>query len=90
MQHDVLLGRDSWMRFNDRSFRHLAPNRVLGKLTLSLPGFHGTTAFVPDSSTHPEGFQLLYAGDASITLPREYRLIEIDLVRRNDAPALVG
>ena len=38
MQHDVLLGRDSWMRFHGRSFRALAPppgnNRVLGELTL--------------------------------------------------------
>ena len=45
MQHDVLLGRDSWMRFHGRSFRALAPppgnNRVLGELTLSLPGQHG-------------------------------------------------
>ena len=58
MQHDVLLGRDSWMRFNDRSYRTLAPrlgnNWALEELTLSLPGLHGVTAFVPDSSTHLE------------------------------------
>ena len=38
MQHDVLLGRDSWVRFNDRSYRTLAPrpenNRALGELML--------------------------------------------------------
>ena len=86
--------RDSWMRFNDRSYRTLAPrpedNRILGELTLSLPGLHGATAFVPDSSTHPASFRLLYAGDAGITLSREYLLIEVDLVRRNGAPALAG
>ena len=62
----------------------------MGEVTLSLPGLHGTTAFVPDSSTHPASFRLLYAGDAGITLSREYRLIEVDLVRRNGAPALAG
>ena len=55
MRHDVLLGRD-WVRFNDHSYRMLAPrpgnNRVLGESMLSLPGPHGATAFVPDSSAH--------------------------------------
>ena len=32
MQHAVLLGRDSWMRFNTRSYR---AHRVFGELTLS-------------------------------------------------------
>ena len=86
--------RDSWMRFNYRSYRTLAPrpedNRILGELTLSLPGLHGATAFVPDSSTHPASFRLLYAGDAGITLPREHQLIDVHLVCRNGAPALAG
>ena len=94
MQHDVLLGRDSWMGFNDRSYRSLAPlpeyNRVLGELTLSLSGLHGATGFVPDSSTHPESFHLLYAGDVGITLSRDHRLIDVDLVGHNGAPALAG
>ena len=68
----VILGRDSWMRFNDRSCRTLAPrpsnNRVLGELKMSLPRLHGATAFVPDSSAHHDSFHLLYAGDAGITL----------------------
>ena len=94
MQHDVLLGRDSWMRFNDRSYRTLAPSpeshRVLGELMLSLSGLHGAIAFVPDYSTHPERFHLFYAGDAGITPSRERRLIEVELVLRNGAPALAG
>ena len=81
------------MRFNDRSYRTLAPrpedNRILGELTLSLPGQVGATAFVP-ASTYPESFHLLYAGDADITLSPEHRLIEVDLVRPNGAPALAG
>ena len=82
MEYDVLLGRDNWMRFNDRSYRMLAPRsgntRVLGKRTLSLRGLHDATAFVLDSSTHPESFHLLYAGDADITLSRDYRLVDVD------------
>ena len=39
MLHAVLLGRDSWMRFNTGSYRALPPrphdNRVFGELTLS-------------------------------------------------------
>ena len=94
MQHDVLLGRDSWMRFNDRSYRTLDPrpgnNRVLGELTLSLPGLLGATAFVPDSSTHQESLHLLYADDAGITLSRDHRLVEVNLVGSNGAPGLAG
>ena len=45
MQHDVLLARESWMRFHDRSYRTLAPrpgnNQVLREVTLSLSGLHG-------------------------------------------------
>ena len=94
MQHDVLLGRDSWMRFQDRSYRTLAPcpinNRVLGELMLSLPGLQDATAFVPDYSAHPESFHLLYAGDTGVTLSRDHRLVDVDLVRSNGAPALAG
>ena len=62
----------------------------LGELTLWLPGLHRATAFVPDSSTHPETFHLLYARDVGMILSREHRLIEAVLVRRNGAPALAG
>ena len=52
MQHDVLLGRDSWMRFSERSYRTLTPrpgdNRVFGELTLSHQNPPGAEAFVSD------------------------------------------
>ena len=92
MQHDVLLGRASWMRLNDGSYRTLAPrpetNRVLGELTTSLSRLHGATAFVPDSPIRPERFHLLYVGEAGITLSRDHRFIEVGLVRRDGVPAL--
>ena len=94
MQHDVLLGRDSWMRFNDRSYRTLPPrpgnSRALRELTLSLPGLHGATTIVPDSSAHHESFPMLHSRDAGITLSRDHRLVDVDLVRSNGAPALAG
>ena len=68
------------MRFNDRSYRTLPPrpgnNRVLGELTLSLPGLHGATAVVADSSARHESFYLLYAGGAGSTFSRDHRLVE--------------
>ena len=94
MKHDVLLGRDTWMLFQDRSYRTMAPcpvtNRVFGELTLSLPGLQGAAAFAPDSSAPPESFHLLYAGDTGITLSRDHRLVDVDLVCSNGAPALAG
>ena len=90
----MLLGRDSWMRFNDRSYHTPPPrpcnNRVLREITPSLPRLHGATAFVADALAHQESFDLLYAGDAGFTLSRVHRLVEVDLVRSNGAPALAG
>ena len=78
--HDVLLERDSCMRFLDRSYRTKLP----------LPGLKGATAFVPGSSAHPQSFHILYAGDTGITSSRDHRLVDDDLVRSNGAPALAG
>ena len=66
MQHPVLLGRDSWMRFNTRSYRALPPrphdNRVFGELTLS---HHATTvvsAYAIEPTATDGGVHLLYYG----------------------------
>ena len=49
MQHAVLLGRNSWMRFSTRSYRALPPrpldNWVLGELTLSHHATSGVVAY---------------------------------------------
>ena len=51
MQHAVLLGRDIWMRDNDRSYRKLAPrpgdNCVMGDLTLSRSGLDEPYILLP-------------------------------------------
>ena len=64
MQHAVFLGRDSWMRFNTRSYRALPPrpleNRVLGELTLSHHATTGVAAYVVDPAASNGAFHLCY------------------------------
>ena len=94
MQHAVLLGRDSWMRFNTRSYRTLAPrphdNRVFGELTLSHHAKTGVTAYAIDPIAEGGGFHLLYGGKVGITLSDEPQLLEVNLVRSKGSPALTG
>ena len=58
MQHAVLLGRDRWMRFSERSYRALPPRpsdiRIFGDLTLSNHNLDGPVAFVADFRHQPE------------------------------------
>ena len=92
IQHDVLLVRDSQMRFHDHSYRTLAPrpgnNLVLREFTLPLPRLQGTTTFIPDISVHHERFHLLYAGDPGITLCRGHRFVDVDLFAVTVPPPL--
>ena len=85
MQHAVLLGRDSWMRFSERSYRTLPPrpsdNRVLGNLTLSHQHSSGAVAFASDFSAPTGGYHLLYAGDRGISFKRDQYLVPASLVR---------
>ena len=94
MQHVVLLGRESWMRFNTRSYRVLPPrphdNQVFGELTLS----HHATTSVSAYAIYPRatdgGFHLLYDGTVGVALSDEPQLLEVNLVRSNGSPALTG
>ena len=94
MQHAVLLGRDSWTRFNNRSYRALPPgphaNRVLGELTLSHHATTGVSAYAIDPTATDGGFHLLYDGTVGVTLSDEPQLLEVNLVRSNGSPALTG
>ena len=62
IQHAVLLGRDSWMRFNTRSYRALLPrplnSRVLGELTLSHHATAGVAAYAVDPAASNGAFHL--------------------------------
>ena len=94
MQHAVLLGRDSWMRFSDRAYRTLPPrpsdNRVLGNVTLSRQHSSGTVDFASDFSVPTGCYHLLYAGDRGISLTRNHQLVQLSLVRSNGATALAS
>ena len=82
------------MLLNTLSYHALPPrphdNRVFGKLTLS----HHTTTGVPtyylDPTATDGGFHLLYAGVVGVTLSDEPHLLGVNLVRRNNSPALPG
>ena len=92
MRHAVLLGRDSWMRFNTRSYRALPPrphdSRVFGEVTLSHHAKTGVSAYAIDPIAEGGGFHLLYGGTVGITLSDEPQLLEVNLVRSNGSPAL--
>ena len=94
MQHAVLLGRDSWMRFNTRAYRALPPrpydNRVFGELTLSHHAKAGVSAYAIDPNAEGGAFHLLYGGTVVVTLSDEPQLLEVNLVRSNGSPALTG
>ena len=101
MQHAVLLGRDSWMRFNTRSYRALPPrphnsrvfahnSRVFGELTLSHHATTGVSAYLIDPAAMDGGFDLLYDGAVGVTLSDEPQLLEVNVVSSNGSPALTG
>ena len=94
MQHAVLLGSDSWMRFNTRSYRTLPPrphdHRVFGELTLSHHTTTGVSAYAIDPIAADGGFYLLYDETVGVTLSDDPQLLEVNLVRSNGSPALRG
>ena len=93
-QHAVLLGCDSRMRFNTRSYRSFPPRpsdqRVFGELTLSRHVPMGTSAFVPDPLASGGCFHLRYDGADRVTLSDEPQLLAVNLIRSNGLPALSG
>ena len=94
MQHAVLLGRDSWMRFNTRSYRALPPrpldNRVLGELTLPHHITTGVAAYTGDPLASNGASHLRCDGNTGVTLLGEPQLLAVNLVRSNGSLALTG
>ena len=94
MQHAVLLGRVSWMRFNTRSYRALPPrphhNQGFGELTLSHRATTGVSAYAIDPIAADGGFHLFYDVAVGVTLSDEAQLLEVNLVRSSGSPALTG
>ena len=72
MQHAVMLSRDSWMRFNYRTYRSLPPrltdHRIFGELELSHHAPAGVQAYAVNPVASGGGFHLcclLYTSDAA-------------------------
>ena len=95
MRCPVLLGRDSWMRFTDRSYRALRQHpttRALGELTLlHITNEHpsGATAYTRHPDTPETSYHLVYDGDG-LSLGPEPQLVPVNLVRSDGSPALTG
>lgn len=94
MQHPVLLGRDSWVRFSERYYRTLFPrpseNGVLGDLSLSHRKPMGTVAFISDCSAPTGAYPLFYAGGIGFLLSLDHEFIHAAPVLSSSAPALAG
>ena len=94
MQHAVMLGRDSWMRFNYRTYRSLPPrltdHRIFGELELSHHASAGVRAYAVNPVASSGGFHLCYDGAVGVTLSDEPLLLTVDLVRSSGSQALTG
>ena len=95
MQHPVLLGRDSWMRFKNRQYRILpcpAGSRPLAELDLVYIPFYGNRSYLPDPQvpSPAERFHLVYAGANAVDVGSGPQILEVNLIRASGAPALIG
>lgn len=94
LQHDVLLERDGYMWFSERSYRKLLPhpgdNLAFGELTLSRQNPPGAVAFLSDCSASTGDYHLLYAGDRGVSLSRVHQLVHVSLVRNSRTSAWAG
>ena len=95
MRCPLLLGRDSWMRFQSRSYNTLPPQpdgRVFGELTLShiCDNNNGSAAaYIRNCETSNAAYHLVYDG-LGVSLDDSPQLIPVNLVRLDGSPALTG
>ena len=92
-QHAVLLYRDSWMRFNNRSYRSLPPrlsgHRMFGELEPSHDApAAGVHAYAIDPVASGGGFHFRYDGVVGVTLSDGSQVLAVNLVRRKGSQAL--
>ena len=71
-QHAVLLGRHSWMHFNNRTYRSLPPRPsdhwIFGELELSHHAPAGVRGYAVNAVASGGGFHLCYDGTVGVTL----------------------
>ena len=90
MSHAVLLGRDSWMRFNSRRYSRPSDDSRFGELVLVQHSDRGAKAYARDPSAVGTAFHLRYAGPTGVSLSHMPKMLEVNLVRCSGAPALTG
>ena len=94
MQHAVLLGRDNWMRFKNRSYRSLpsrpSDDRMFGELELSHHAPEGVRACAINPVASGGDSHLRYDDVEGVTLSDELQLLAVNLVRSNRSQALTG
>lgn len=91
MQHAVLLGRDSWIRFKCRSYRFWPPrpsdHRVSGELGLPHHAPTGVSAYAINPVASDGGFHLRYEGAVGVILFDEPQQLAVNMVRNNGSTA---
>ena len=99
MQDPILLGRDSWMRFERSScitllrqpqLPHQPPQPIRGELSLHHHDTNGASAFIPDDRYTDDIYHLRFAGTKVISLSSSPKVIKVNLVRQSGAPAFTG
>ena len=93
MQHPILLGRDSWMRFEQRTYTNLSrlPSRPLfGELSLNNPYKDGLSTFIHDNRPSQDILHLEFAGVHEVSFSATRSLVPVHLVRASGIPAPTG
>ena len=71
MQHSVLLGRDSWMRFEQRTYTTLPrqpPQPTFGELSLCTPFSDGLSTLIQDDRLPGDVYHLRYTGHEAVSI----------------------
>ena len=81
MQQAVLLGRDNWMRFSNRSCRSLPPrpsdHRMFGELELSHHALAGVQGYAVNPGDSGGGFHLCCDDAVDITLSDNHNCLQL-------------
>ena len=99
MKHPILLGLDSWMRFERRSYTtlprepqlpHQPPRPTRGELSLHHHDPNMASAFIPDDRYTDDVYHLRFAGTKVISFSSSPKLVKVNLVHQSGAPAFTG
>ena len=88
-----VLGRDSWMLFEQRTYTTMPrqpPQPTFGELSLCTPFSDGLSTFIQDDRLPDDVYHLRYAGREVVSLTSTPSLVQVNLVRSSGMPALTG